>query len=43
MVLRGREALDGGAEPDHGPSHSLTERLGIKAAIDLAALVQEGL
>jgi hypothetical protein len=43
IVLRRTEALNGGVQRDHGLSHGFTEGIGIEAAVDLAASVQEGL
>jgi hypothetical protein len=43
IVLRGTEALNGGVQRDHGLGHGVTEGIVIEAAVDLAALVQQGL
>jgi hypothetical protein len=43
IVVRGTEALDGGVERDHSLCYSVTNGIGIKAAEDLAVLVEQGL
>jgi hypothetical protein len=43
IVLGGTEALNGGVQRDHSLSHGVTDGVGIKPAVDLAALVQQGL
>ena len=43
IVLSGAEALDGGVQGDHGASHGVTRGVGIEAAVNLAALVQQRL
>ncbi len=42
IVVRRAKALDGGMPGDHGASHGVTGGVGIEAAVDLAALVQQG-
>ena len=41
VVERRREQLDGGMKGDHGSSHVLAGSIQIKAASDLAALLEE--
>ena len=43
IVLRRTKALNGGVQRDHGLGHGFTEGIVIEAAVDLAALVQQGL
>ena len=41
VMSRRTEAFDGGVQSDHGASHVLASGIGVKTAVDLAALVQE--
>src|SRR5438477_415129 len=40
VVCGGAEALHGGMKRDHSPGHVVTGRVGIEAAVDLAALLK---
>ena len=41
IVVGRAKALDGGMQGDHGASHGVTGGVGIEAAVDLAASVQQ--
>ena len=43
VVGRGAKALDAGVQCDHGVRHEVAGGIGIKAAIDLSRLIQQGL